>query len=274
LAFAAAQTNDNPAFEAASIKPFPEGAMIQFSGCMGGPGSQDPGRINCQYVTLKQLLAQAYQVKAQEIFGPPLLDGPHFNITATLPAGATRDRLRAMYRNLLAERFQVVLHRENRPIPGFALTVGKAGLKIEESQPAAAAAEEPAAGPPPTGKDGFPILRRSAIAGSPIILYRQGRARLQGVGVTMAQLADTLSHQLDRVVVDETGATARFDVTIDWTPEANEPGARQPGAPDDSVPNPTVFMALEQQLGIKVVAKRVQRDTVVVDSASKTPTGN
>jgi uncharacterized protein (TIGR03435 family) len=274
-AMCAAQTgSDKPAFEAATIKPFPEGNAIRFSGCTGGPGSGDPGRISCEYVTLKMLIVHAYQVKAQEVFGPAWMDGTHFNVTATVPRGATREQARAMMRSLLAERFQVVLHRENRAIPGYALTVARSGLKMGESHPAAGTAEAAADGPPPTGKDGFPILRAPAITGSPIILYRQGRARLQGLGVTMAQLADSLSHQLDRVVVDETGAVGKYDVTLNWTPEATEPGGRQPGTADDSLPEPTVFMALEQQLGIRVVSKKVQRETVVVDSASRTPTGN
>jgi uncharacterized protein (TIGR03435 family) len=272
----AAQTgNDKVAFEAATIKPFPEGTIIRFSGCMGGPGSGDPGRINCEYVTLKQLLTQAYQVKAQEIFGPAWMDDAHFNVTGTLPAGANREQERAMLRNLLIERFQVVLHRENRAISGFALTVAKGGLKMSESDPTVSATDEPQAnGPLPTGSDGFPILRKSVITGAPMILYRQGRARLQGLRVATGQLADSLSHQLDRIVVDETGLTGEYDITVNWTPEANEPGARQPGAQEDAGPESTVFMALEQQLGIKVVAKKVQRETVVVDSAARTPTEN
>jgi uncharacterized protein (TIGR03435 family) len=272
----AAQTaGEKMAFEAASIKPFPEGTAIQFSGCMGGPGSSDPGRVRCEYVTLQQLLMQAYQVKAQEITGPAWLDGAHFNVTAAVQPGATRDQQREMFRSLLAERFQVVMHREKRPIPGYALTVSKGGLKMKESDPPGPQADDaPASGPPKQGADGFPILRKASITGAPVILYRQGRARLQGLNVAMRQLADSLSYQLDRIVVDETGLTGKYDITLNWTPEASEPGGRQAAAREDSGPEPTAFMALEQQLGIKVVAKKVEREIVVVDGASKTPTEN
>src|SRR5579863_4869306 len=166
------------AFEAASIKPFPEGALIRISGCQGGPGSRDPGRVECEYTTLKMLVMQAYHVKSQEVFGPAWLEEAHFNVSAKVPAGATREQVSMMFRNLLAERFQMVLHKEKRLLPVYALAVAKGGLKIKESGPPGPPEEAPPAGPPRTGDDGFPILRPSVYAGGPIILYRQGKARL------------------------------------------------------------------------------------------------
>lgn len=220
-----AQADDSVAFEAASIKLFAEGTPIQMIGCQGGPGSGDPGRINCSCVSLKMLLAQAYKLKSQEIFGPGWMDSAHFDITAKLPAGATRQQVPLMYRNLLAERFKVVLHRETRPIPVYSLTVAKGGLKIREAVPAPAATQNSApAGPPKVGDDGFPILRPAMYAGGAIILFRQGRARLQGGSVLLSQLAESLSNQLDRVVIDETGLTGKYDIRLDWTPDASEPG--------------------------------------------------
>src|SRR5882724_7004125 len=141
-----AQADDSSiAFEAASIKPFAEGSPITMSGCMGGPGSDDPGRINCEYTTLRILLTRAYQVKSQEIFGPGWLDSAHFNITAKLPQGATKEQVSVMFRNLLAERFKLALHHENRLLPAYSLTVAKGGLKIKESAqaPEAAASDTP-----------------------------------------------------------------------------------------------------------------------------------
>jgi uncharacterized protein (TIGR03435 family) len=126
------------------------------------------------------LLMRAYKVKSQEIFAPGWMETARFNIVAKLPQTATREQVALMFRNLLAERFQVVLHREYRLVPVYALTVAKGGLKMKETSPAPAAADEaPPAGPPRVGDDGFPILRSSVFAGGAVILYRQGRARLQ-----------------------------------------------------------------------------------------------
>jgi uncharacterized protein (TIGR03435 family) len=284
-----AQADDSSiAFEAASIKPFAEGSTITMSGCLGGPGSDDPGRINCEYTTLKMLLMRAYQVKSQEIFGPGWLDSAHFNITAKLPQGATKEQVPVMFRNLLAERFKLALHHENRALPVYSLTVAKGGLKIKESAqaPAAAASDDaqPAGGSPPIGKDGFPILRPATIAGGPITLYRQGRARLQASNTKLATLAEALSRQLDRVVTDETGLAGKYDITLNWTPEATEPGGRprqaasvRPEATasqEESTPEPDLFAAVEQQLGLKLVSKKIPRDTLVIDRAEKVPTEN
>jgi uncharacterized protein (TIGR03435 family) len=264
--------NSSITFEAATIKPFPEGANIQFSGCMGGPGSDDPGRFDCQYVSLNMLLSKAYQVKTMEVFGPSWLDTAHFNVEAKLPRGATRDQVPAMFRNLVAERFKVELHHETRPLPGYSLTVAKSGLKIKESAPPS---ENPADdGPPPGGKlpiddEGFPILRPSVIAAGPNILYRGGRARLQAGNTTIARLAESLSQQMNQVVVDETGLTGKYDMKMTWVPDSAEISGRPRGAAVDSDLGVDLMTALERQLGLKLVSKKVPRDTIVVDRAEK-----
>src|SRR5262249_51705625 len=101
VACAAALAQDDPTmvFEAASVKPIPEGTPRTMSGCLGGPGSDDPGRINCEYASLKMLLMRAYQMKTQQIVGPAWLDEVHFNINATVRHGATKEQLNQMYRN-------------------------------------------------------------------------------------------------------------------------------------------------------------------------------
>ena len=279
--------DSNIAFEAVSIKPFPEVASIMMSGCMGGPGSDDPGRINCEYTTVKMLLARAYKVKSQEIFGPGWLDSAHFNIVAKLPQGANQEQVPAMFRNLLAERFKVALHGEKRLLPGYAVTVGKSGIKMKETAPEPAAANldaQPAGGKLPIGADGFPVLRPAAIASGPIILYRQGRARLQAGNTSLATFAEALSRQLDRVVADETGLIGKYDITLYWTPDAIEPGGRPRPAVDAgpessaseeaAAPDLSLFAAVEQQLGLKLESKKIERDTLVIDRAEKIPVEN
>jgi len=266
-------------FEAVSIKPFPEGTPIMMSGCVGGPGSDDPGQIKCEYMTLKMLLMRAYKVRNQEIFGPGWIDSTRFNILAKVPQGATGDEVRAMFGNLLAERFKVALHHETRPMTAYSLVVAKNGPRLKEYDAAAVASADdgpPPGGKLPTGDDGFPILRRSVIASGPIILYRQGRARLQAGNAKIARLAEALSNQLDQTVTNETGLTGSYDITLYWTPDPTESGGRTPAsAPQEaSAPETSLFAALEQQLGLKLVAKKAPHDTLVIDRAEKTPVEN
>jgi uncharacterized protein (TIGR03435 family) len=127
LSLARAQS---PAFEVVSIKPYTEGTPIQYSGCRGGPGSGDPGRIRCEYVTLKALLQRAYKLRPSEIFGPSWLDSAHFNIEAKLPVGATVEQMPAMFTRLLSERFHVETHREARRVAVYSLTVARSGSRL------------------------------------------------------------------------------------------------------------------------------------------------
>ncbi len=271
-------------FEAAAIKPFKDGTPIVGSGCNGGPGSDDPGRVICQYATLRMLLVQAYQVKAQEIVGPGWLDSAHFDVAAKVPLGAAREQVPVMFRNLLAERFKVVTHRETKLLPGYAITIGKGGFKADPAAPApedAAATGAPAGGKQAVGKDGFPMLQRSFTATGPIILYRQGRARLQASEATIAQLAEALSRQLGSVVVDNSGLDGKYGMTLYWTPDEGEPGARppSPSATENSVPESAsqeqnIFTAMDQQLGLKLTRKQLPREVIVIDQAERVPTEN
>jgi len=260
-------------FEAATVKPYPAGEPIQWSGCQGGPGSNDPGLIRCQYATLRLLLARAYKLKEEEVFGPAVLETERFNVTAKLPEGARRDQVPEMYRNLLIEKFKVTVHHETKPLPGYALTVAKGGIKIKPPGPPQEDPPPTADGRLPIGEDGFPILRPSSIAAGSVILYRNGRARLQAGSIKMSALAESLTGQLGQVVIDETGLDGPYAITLNWVPDALEPGGRRPDtAPQEaSTPEVRLIDALEQQLGLKLVSKKILRDTIVVDHIEKSP---
>src|ERR1700722_10609921 len=133
------QTADKPlTFDVASVKPAtpptPDGrGMIMMAGPSGGPGTKDPGRIHYPFMSLKNILMSAYDVKNFQIVGPAWLDTERFDITATMPPDTTKEQFRAMLQNLLADRFKMTVHRETKELPMYSLVVAKVGPKMLES---------------------------------------------------------------------------------------------------------------------------------------------
>ncbi|HUP04849.1 MAG TPA: TIGR03435 family protein [Bryobacteraceae bacterium] len=286
---AAAQTPPVPQFEVASVKasPPPTGNVVMRR--MGG----DPGMVNWQNVTLQMLVAKAYSVKDYQVSGPGWMDGQGFDVTAKLPAGASQDQIPAMLQKLLADRFRLTLHRETKDLPVYALIIDKGGPKMKEADPAdleaAKALANNAAGygappppPPPGGKlpAGAMMMRMSA----------GGARHMQGMQTT-ASLATMLSNVLDRPVLDMTGLTKIYNVDLSWTPDDRErmpalpPGMPPPsGAGPGMDPHPaeaaadagapSIFSAVQQELGLKLEASKAQTEFLVIDHAEKTPTEN
>lgn len=300
-------------FEVASIKPSPQptpdgAGRILIRGPRGGPGTKDPGRIDYPFMTLKFILMTAYNVKNYQISGPGWLDTARFDINATMPPDTTKEQLQIMLQNLLLERFKMSVHREKKESATYSLEVVKAG-KLKESAATGAPVDAdnpppmPPPGPPKMGPDGFPVPP-AALTSRPgiFMMMMPGRARLNATAQTMQNLADSLSNQLNRPVVDSTGLTAKYDFILTYAPDNNGgPGRGGPGpgggmmvavgggpapgagtgpggsdnvfVPDGEAPQP-LFGAIQSQLGLKLEPKKAQIDIVVIDKIEKTPTEN
>jgi uncharacterized protein (TIGR03435 family) len=299
-----AQTTENsPAFEVASVKQAAPivGNMIRVM-MRGGPGSPDPGQITYTNVTVKNVLMNAYGVKGFQISGPGWLDSERFDIVAKLPPGSTKADFMVMLQNLLAERFKLTLHREKKDLPMYALVVGKNGPKMKESvdDPAPKEGDAPKAGGPAdgpgaamgritVGKDGFPVLPGR---GATAMMLTSGGARMNANRQTMAGLAEMLSGQLDLPVVDMTGLTGKYDYTLSFSREglggmrlgappplaAPPPGEGGGGMPTASTPDgessPSLFTALQEQLGLKLEQRKGPVDLLVIDHLEKAPIEN
>jgi uncharacterized protein (TIGR03435 family) len=284
------QTPDGqPAFEVASIKPAApqDGHMIRM-GMKGGPGTPDPGRFTAENLDLISLIAQAYDVKRFQVSGASWMASTRFDINAKVPAAATKEQFRLMLQNLLAERFKMTLHREKKEAPIYELVVAKGGPKLKESAPPSdeASAREPEPpGPPKLDKEGIPVFpagRQGAMIG----FAPGGRARLQAMGQTMDQFINMLSNQVDRPVIDETGLKGKYDFSLSFAMEMGmgrgmmglpppPPGDGGPAATaPDGEAGPTLFTALQEQLGLRLEAKRGPVDILVIDRMEKTPTEN
>ncbi|HXE63810.1 MAG TPA: TIGR03435 family protein [Bryobacteraceae bacterium] len=269
-----------PEFDAAAIKPSaPAGNGPVRVGCNGGPGTADPVSFSCQNMSLSNLITGAYALQRYQYSAPAWLDAERFNLTVKVPPGTTKEDFQLMQRNLLAERFGLVVHRETKELAAYDLVVTKNGPKFKEAGPPVLLPPEQ---PRPfeqiqKDKDGFPILP-DARAGMIII---PGRARWQAVGATADQIVRTLAAQVGAPVNDTTGLTGKYDFTLSWNPERGFTGERLQfaGAGGDA-PSPdadiaqTLFDALQDQLGLRLDKKRHPVDMLVVDHAEKTPTAN
>ncbi len=240
-------------FEVASIKPSPppvpgKGAPIVH----GGPGSSDPGLATFENIDLLSLIAMAYGVNRHQLAGPDWLGGARFNITARVPAFATVGEYREMLQSLLAERFRLAIHHEQREVQIAELVVAKNGPKLKESAVDPPAADglqppPPRAGPPP----GY-----------------HGPVSLTLSNESMERFAARLSGLFDQPVIDNTGLSGRYDITLRALVGSNPPAA------DDVNATPTLMDAVQTQLGLKLVPKKSLVDVLVVDHVEKTPTEN
>jgi uncharacterized protein (TIGR03435 family) len=267
------QTKAKLEFEVASIKPSvpPPGGRGMNVGARGGPGTADPTQITYSNMTLKLLIMTAYDMKNYQITAPDWTsDSQRFNIAAKVPEGASKEDLRAMLRNLLADRFQMKAHLEKKEMQAFALTVTKGGVKMKPSEeaPPGPNGPPPAAGPPKFDKDGFPI-----VSGNGMILETQnGRSRLAARQATIAQICNFLGIQYAKPVIDQTGLNGKYDYHLEFAPENAPLNPEAAAASGD--PAPTLLMAIQDQLGLKLEAKKLPVDIVVVDHLEKSPTEN
>jgi len=281
------QPNPKLTFEVASIKPAAPQAMRRIQGDWGGgPGTPDPSRIRLTDMTLRMLIMRAYDVQSFQVSGPSWMDSQHFDVIAKVPHGAAKEDAKMMLQNLLADRFKLKLHKESRQAPIYELVVAKGGIKLKGAAQTAAAPAEGPGGPPP----GPPLRDKDGLLRTPhgqlgIQGGVNGRMRMQGDAVTMARLTDILGTAMGRPVVDKTGLTGAYDVTLDFSPEGMGPGPKGPApgagggnpaeAPRDSNDSgPTIFTALQEQLGLKLESRKGPVDLLVVGSVEKTPTEN
>jgi uncharacterized protein (TIGR03435 family) len=278
LAAQTPQSAPPPAFEVASIKPNNSGdgrVMMQ----------NQPGRYIATNVTLRLLIRNAYQLQDFQITGgPSWLASDHFDINAKVPdeframappaPGSGPGPLQLMIRSLLAERFKLVVHNETKESPIYALILarsdGKLGPGLKKSNVdcaalfAAGRARGGAMPPPPQPGERMQCGMRI------------GPGNLMGGGALMPQFANTLGMFAGRIVVDRTGLEGAYDVDLTWTPD--QMPQRPPGAGDGPPqingvavdPNgPSLFTAVQEQLGLKLDSQRGPVEMLVIDRAEK-----
>jgi bla regulator protein blaR1 len=243
LPFAASGQPPAPAFDAASIKPSNPDAHGSTYGFAPGGG------LNVKNGTLKGIIEMAYDVRDFQISGGPgWVSTELYDITAktalddlhSQPADQLdrRAEIRLRLQVLLAQRFQLKVHSETKELPVYVLVAAKNGSKLVG-----------VANPEDSKASGI----------------RSGCGQMTGTRASMAVLAITLSNQVSHPVREQTGLTGRYNFQLDWTPDAGPCSQPTAGAPD----GPSLFTALQEQLGLRLEATKGPVELVVIDHAER-----
>jgi uncharacterized protein (TIGR03435 family) len=275
-AFLAAQSKPSrPEFEVASIKPSPQQMPNQAAIGLHIDGAQ----IRCNYLPLREYLAMAYQVRANQIVGPDWISTERFDIAAKLPEGGKPDQIREMIQTLLEDRFRLKTHRDSKEFPVYGLVVAKGGLKMQPLPPdpdeATRAFDMTATGGPGGVTLNFGNGALFALANSKFDIKK----------LTIAEFAEALTRFADRPVVDMTNAPGRYNFAVEMTLEVYrailERSAVNAGVtlPPEALraiegfSGESTFLAL-QTVGLKLESRKAPLPVLVIDSVAKTPTEN
>lgn len=234
------------AFDVATVKPIehnPRGG--RYFKMVG------PHRFIAKDYNLKLLIALAYDMNSKTISGgPEWLDSQYFDIEAIVPGDVQPTRLEQMkmLRALLAERFKLVFHRQEKQFSIYELTVTKGGPKLRAS----------------ATPDGQPNV---------ISVVSEQKVELPARNASMDDFVAMLQRALlDRPVLDKTGLPGKYDFDLVWAPDETQFGGELPKAADDA-PSPPLFTAIQEQLGLKLTATHGMVNAMVVDNAEKPTAG-
>jgi len=244
-------------FEVVSIKPDKSGTMmmrVMFT----------PNGISIINIPVHMLLREAFAVSDNQLAAEPgWLNSDHFDIEAKVAAEDV-PKLKAlepaerwaMLLPVFQDRFALKVHHESRDLTQYVLVIAKSGPKMKEATPGDTYANGLKA---PDGK--------SSGAG----FVRMGPGDFTGQAATLDNLVRFLSFQFHSPVIDKTGLTGKYDMHMTWAPDemeagmAHPPGEGQPEPPPAAAAGPSIFTALEEQLGLKLEARKEPGDVIVID---------
>jgi uncharacterized protein (TIGR03435 family) len=234
----------NPAFEVATIRPsdpaHPE-QIIRLNGA----------EVITTNQTVHALINLAYWLHPKQLTGGPAwTESDKFDVAGKpdAPGQPNVDQMKMMIQKLLADRFQLKFHFEKRELPVYAITIGKTGAKLIQSQD------------DPKGLPGWGGGRNPS---GMIMTFRNS---------PMSQFTAVLQNSMDRPVVDQTGLSGRYDFTLNFTPDPGQAallGGPPASAGDNPDAAPSLFAAFQQQLGLKLEPTRAPVDVLVIDKVEK-----
>lgn len=253
-----------PAFEVATIKRSDSKEMRMMIRPRGD-------RLTVTNVPLQLLLTLVYKIRNFQISGAPgWMQSERYDLEAKADRKPTSiDDFFPMVQSLFEDRLQLKFHRESKQGDIYALVVSKPG-KLHES---AGECGPPPEGPPPPPEPGkLPKTFCGGFFGFP--------GHLTGKKITIAQLLEPLSNSVGQIVVDKTGLTGKYDIDLEYTPDPGQFGApggpAPPGAPPGAMPfpapdpnGPSLFTALQEQLGLKLESQKGPVEMFVIDHVER-----
>jgi len=195
----------------------------------------DEKHFSARFMTVQSLIISAYDLPAWALVGTqPWFTSDGFDIDATMPSGTPKEQIKPMMQSLLADRFGMKAHREIREAPAYALVVAKDVPKIQRSTASQ-------------------------------FSMKPGRGHMEFHRIDMKLLVRNFTEPSDRPIIDMTGLEGFFDVTLDWTPEADLVAGIGK--------SPSIFTAVQEQLGLRLDARKMPVEYLVIDHIER-PSGN
>jgi uncharacterized protein (TIGR03435 family) len=258
-----------PAFEVASVKPNRSGDLRAHMEIQPG------GRFTATNVSLRMLLTNAYQLfNYQIVKAPDWVGKDRWDVAAKAQDGTIRPSLerfpglpgdtQVLLQALIEDRFRFKAHRDTRELAVYNLVVkGKAKTKLSANQTPYAPSDNSAIPQPYWG------------GGIPQGNVMQGPSNIHAMGITIAQLARSLSLALGRQVLDRTMLKGLYDISLEWTPDISQPmDIYDPTLPFPRyAAAPSIYTAIEEELGLRLVSAKGPVDVLVIDNV-QTPTEN
>jgi uncharacterized protein (TIGR03435 family) len=234
-----------PAFDVASVKVLKVREAGRPDNIQTAPGS-----LTMRNIRLRACIHWAYGVDEFQVKGPDWLNSDRYEIIAKAAGPAPVDELKAMLQTLLAERFQLALHRETKTTAVYVLGLAKGGPKFHASD-----------------DDGEPVVKPKMSAGA---------MGITGQRIPLTQVTDILARILQAPVVDQTGLTGRYDMNIDVSAYISKDGAtgepKLGGGMSEMID--ALFTGLQEQLGLKLEAKKIPMDLLIIDHLERVPSEN
>lgn len=213
-------------------------------------------------ISLRWMILNGYGIKMEDLIvgAPGWADSEKFDFTAKmdeataerfrqLPKDEKEKQIRMMLQAMLADRCGLKVHQGTKEISAYALVVGKGGFKLKEADANNAYA------------DGIKGANGPMGAGS----FNMGPGFLVAQGITIADVADNLGSPIDSYVEDRTGIRGKYDITLRWDADPSRTDAAAAGTESE----PSLFTAVQEQLGLKLVPAKVAMETVVIDRVER-----
>ena len=232
-------------------------------------GPITPGRFRAANIPLQELITMAYRVRDFQLSGAPgWLRSERYDVEGKAEAKAGLDELTAMLKPLLESRLKLKFHLGTKELPVYSLEVTKPGKLIEA---------DGVCGPTP---DGLPDTAKLPNGPCGFLFLLPGH--VMGQKVAISRFVEALSRLTDRVVLDHTGLSGKYDVKLSYTPERAQlpPGTTAPDPPSGMPPpppvdpnSPSLFTALQEQTGLKLESRKGRVEIMVIDNVER-PSAN